>query len=636
MGICYGYEAQISANMQKQIHQSAEKVLMNGSYLRSKCCGGLSGAAALSLVTSAVHECKDAESSQKLLQGVAAKLPLVAGLSDKDFQLCDLRGCTTVGDVANALLQRIVVRFLVSYATSYLWPTARTDNSAVHPCCWAVSYATGTCICVSCYESRVPFPFMGICPCGPCCLGEATRTAEATADFRTALHGVPPLAVIATATSWRRVLALHKPPHIDVLVSGNALKGGGAARVDDKNWNWVDMHECIGFFDRSDSKHLRIPPVPVGFIVVAEDGVVCNQGSRSNKIKNFAKGEKVFPLKINGETLELKGGFQCSVISEAGVRLLTPLTTHWRVLEDEGVPTFSEKPTVAYWDGVPGSDLKKDLLEYATTCVAAEGGGIDGAWLQLESGRWAPIYDQYHRRLLLPIPGAPVRLTEEKTVLKIDPDRFFFEPSEFPQLAIVAQKWEALRAEALALWKSERKRFVEFEGHHGWKACALKLWGHDVPGNMAVASVAAEAMAAAGIDGLTTFCYSVLQGGAHIRPHEEEQGTSCIRAHLGLNIPEGCALRVGPYAQVWKEGTWTVFNGNRSHEALNGGMEDRVVVLVDFGGPSVDPSQWPGWMEEAFKQSKDRMPSASSPPPPSGTDLAPLPPGILETTPGSF
>jgi len=38
-------------------------------------------------------------------------------------------------------------------------------------------------------------------------------------------------------------------------------------------------------------------------------------------------------------------------------------------------------------------------------------------------------------------------------------------------------------------------------------------------------------------------------------------GTSGVRAHLGLQIPLMCAVRVGANALTWREGQWTLFNG---------------------------------------------------------------------------
>merc|ERR1711879_35386 len=140
--------------------------------------------------------------------------------------------------------------------------------------------------------------------------------------------------------------------------------------------------------------------------------------------------------------------------------------------------------------------------------------------------------------------------------------------------------------------RTQPEMFIEYEGHPGWMVCAFMLWGHEVKSNLQVADVAAGALQRAGIDMLTTFAYSVLTPGCRIRPHEEHHGTTGIRAHLGLSIPCDCSLRVGPYAHGWTEGGWTVFNGTHSHEVLNAGSEERIVLLVDFGSLKVDPICW--------------------------------------------
>ena len=90
----------------------------------------------------------------------------------------------------------------------------------------------------------------------------------------------------------------------------------------------------------------------------------------------------------------------------------------------------------------------------------------------------------------------------------------------------------------------------------------------------------ASKLLAAKIPGLSTLCYSVLEPGCHIKPHREHLGTSGVRAHLGLQIPTACAIRVGANALKWRQGQWTIFNGTRSHEVLN--MATWIIVDIDL------------------------------------------------------
>ncbi|MEU7588207.1 aspartyl/asparaginyl beta-hydroxylase domain-containing protein [Micromonospora sp. NPDC049230] len=73
----------------------------------------------------------------------------------------------------------------------------------------------------------------------------------------------------------------------------------------------------------------------------------------------------------------------------------------------------------------------------------------------------------------------------------------------------------------------------------------------------------------------------------HIKPH---QGwvTTVYRAHLGLVVPQHCALRVGDETRQWREGETFVFDDTVMHEAWNYGTSDRVVLLFDFVRPGCE------------------------------------------------
>lgn len=646
MGVAYAHEVAISPAMECQIRASAENILLNGSYLISpgSCGSSGDGAGALQKVVDAITANKVAETSLKLFSQAAAALPLKYALSQDDLQLCDLRGCFTLGDVANALLQRIVARTVVAEAVKWLWPTARRENNATHPLCWAASFATCTCCCVGYREQVQPFPFGDVCPCGPCCVSAPSHTSEATQDLHNAIHGILALAAVAVSSNWRRVVDLYKLTGIDEVADPHLLTGEGARKTDDINWNWVDMRESVGRGGGSVARREPPePPIPCGFRVIAEAGVECTVKGKSAVRKTLRKDEEVYPISVQGSKAKLKGGLECSVISDEGVRLLEPMTRHWRVgvcdLEDDlsFVPTYEEKPNEPYLNESlerASRDIAENHRLKCGQLIVSAAGGIDGAWLQAENGRWVPIYRGGYRgiqRVLLPVPEPRVVAKDDPT-LKVAPERCFFNPEEFPELAGLSASWEKIRDEALNLWQKQSASFVEFEGHRGWMACALKLWGHEVPDNLAAAPVGAAALRAAGIPALTTFCYSVLEPGAHIRPHEEQQGTSSVRAHLGLRIPTGCSLRVGAYARVWKEGHWLVFNGNRSHEVLHSGDTERVVLLIDFGGPVVHPDQWPTWMGEAFRQRSAKSLCCAPEPVPD----SPPRPGVPEDPPSGL
>jgi aspartyl/asparaginyl beta-hydroxylase (cupin superfamily) len=80
-------------------------------------------------------------------------------------------------------------------------------------------------------------------------------------------------------------------------------------------------------------------------------------------------------------------------------------------------------------------------------------------------------------------------------------------------------------------------------------------------------------------------CYSVLRPGAHIRRHRGVTNTRAV-LHLGLVIPDGCALNLPGITEVhWQEGKCFAFDDTYEHEAWNQSGRTRVVLLGDIWNP---------------------------------------------------
>ena len=152
----------------------------------------------------------------------------------------------------------------------------------------------------------------------------------------------------------------------------------------------------------------------------------------------------------------------------------------------------------------------------------------------------------------------------------LEPSRLFYSADEFPALREIQLSWRDLHDEWLTLWAHNRDLFLKFEGHADWMAYGMVLWGYEFAENLQMAPCAAALwirMRDADLPRITTWAFSVLMPGCHIKPHHEHVGTSGVRTHLGLQVPDRCALR----AMQWREGQWTIFNGKRNHEAASGG-----------------------------------------------------------------
>lgn len=86
-------------------------------------------------------------------------------------------------------------------------------------------------------------------------------------------------------------------------------------------------------------------------------------------------------------------------------------------------------------------------------------------------------------------------------------------------------------------------------------------------------------------------CFSILRPGAHILPH---RGVTNARAvlHLGLEIPDGCALNLPAVEQItWQPGRCFAFDDTYEHEAWNRSATTRTVLLGDIWNPYLRPAE---------------------------------------------
>ena len=80
-------------------------------------------------------------------------------------------------------------------------------------------------------------------------------------------------------------------------------------------------------------------------------------------------------------------------------------------------------------------------------------------------------------------------------------------------------------------------------------------------------------------------CFSIMRPGAHILRH---RGVTNARAvlHLGLEIPEGCALHLPAVEQLgWQVGRCFAFDDTYEHEAWNRSDTTRTILLADIWNP---------------------------------------------------
>lgn len=162
-------------------------------------------------------------------------------------------------------------------------------------------------------------------------------------------------------------------------------------------------------------------------------------------------------------------------------------------------------------------------------------------------------------------------------------DKQIFEP-----VARLEAAWTDVRDECLALPSDAFEPWVQREMYgEGWSVYGLIAFGQPIA--EALRACPRTAALLCDLPRVTTVGFSRMAAGTHIEPHVGWVH-SVYRLHMGLVVPEGCALRVGDEVRPWREGECLVFDDTCEHEAWNRSDLPRTVLLVDFLRPGVTAS----------------------------------------------
>ncbi len=188
----------------------------------------------------------------------------------------------------------------------------------------------------------------------------------------------------------------------------------------------------------------------------------------------------------------------------------------------------------------------------------------------------------------------------------------FFE-DDFGFRSRLEAAYPAIRSEWDRLSPDELKPWPEVSAYDGeWKSFALWIAGRKVERNCDMCPATAAILAH--IPGLYTAGFSVL--GAHTSlPLHHGERADMLRCHLGVAVPDDCAIKLQGEERQWEEGRVLIFDDTLEHEAWNRSDAAKVVLLIDFAAPAglqrgdaVQPAQdtrdadhytelFPGWIE---------------------------------------
>jgi ornithine lipid ester-linked acyl 2-hydroxylase len=161
----------------------------------------------------------------------------------------------------------------------------------------------------------------------------------------------------------------------------------------------------------------------------------------------------------------------------------------------------------------------------------------------------------------------------------------YYNANQFEFLAALEANWQAMRQELDRLKPQDFVAYPErylLDKHTGWDVFGLYFVGVKIDINCDLCPQTARWVKT--IPKMMTAGFSSLAPGAHIVPHSGRP-SGVLRCHMGLDVPERCAMRVGKEIKTWKEGKCLVFDDTSEHEAWNLSDRPRTVLLLDFKAP---------------------------------------------------
>lgn len=186
----------------------------------------------------------------------------------------------------------------------------------------------------------------------------------------------------------------------------------------------------------------------------------------------------------------------------------------------------------------------------------------------------------------------------------------WFERERFDWVLMVERQLPAVREELETLTREEAEfipyiskdggesasgtDFSSLAGSMVWNAFHLNLgdrWVEDRCRRCPQTTEVMHAVPAARMRGSAPeIMFSRLQAGGHIVPHFGLMNVR-LTVHLGVIIPDQCAIRVGDETRSWQEGRILLFDDSFEHEAWNRSDRDRSVLIFEVWHPALNAAE---------------------------------------------
>jgi beta-hydroxylase len=172
------------------------------------------------------------------------------------------------------------------------------------------------------------------------------------------------------------------------------------------------------------------------------------------------------------------------------------------------------------------------------------------------------------------------------------PNKPFFEVEKFPELGVLRDNWEVIRAEAEQLVAAgyikaaENNNDLGFNSFfkRGWKRFYIKWYENFLPSAQQLCPETVKLLQ--NIPGIHGAMFTLLPKGGVLKPHRDPFAGS-IRYHLGLITPnsEKCRIDVDGTPYYWRDGEDVLFDETYIHSAKNDTDMDRIILFCDVERP---------------------------------------------------
>ena len=169
---------------------------------------------------------------------------------------------------------------------------------------------------------------------------------------------------------------------------------------------------------------------------------------------------------------------------------------------------------------------------------------------------------------------------------------FFYDPAQFPALALLTQHFELIRNELIQKvqplnqlnWLATFPNYVNAPSPQSWDVFTLLFFCMNHVKNQTISKETTQIIKQ--ISSIISCDFSRMKANTQILPHRGYT-RMVLRGHLPLIVPQGdlCGIKVGDEIAIHEEGKLILFDDSFEHSAWNNSDEDRIVLMFDIPNP---------------------------------------------------